>query len=174
MSEWLMLALSDFMRNIMMIAGITLLTVLLLINVRRRFKKGGMHTPGLTPHEKIERVKQGEGAKNDLRTMMVELEELSREFTAKLEAKSIELRKLIREAESMIAEMEKRGVGDGGGGRVAEPVKDDPLIEAEKVDPLTGRVYEMADAGYDAGEIAKKLSEPIGKVELILALRQTA
>lgn len=38
-------------------------------------------------------------------------------------------------------------------------------------DPLCARVYQLADSGADAVEIAKQLSEHTGKVQLILALR---
>ena len=38
-------------------------------------------------------------------------------------------------------------------------------------DPLTATVYEMADAGQTAVDIARALDEHTGKVELILALR---
>lgn len=38
-------------------------------------------------------------------------------------------------------------------------------------DPLCARVYQLADSGADAVEIARQLSEHTGKVQLILALR---
>lgn len=40
------------------------------------------------------------------------------------------------------------------------------------LDPLTRRVYEMADRGMNSLEIARKLEEQIGKIELILSLRR--
>ena len=40
-------------------------------------------------------------------------------------------------------------------------------------DPLTASVYEMADAGQSALDIARELDEHTGKIELILALRQS-
>jgi hypothetical protein len=39
-------------------------------------------------------------------------------------------------------------------------------------DPLARRVYELADGGMDAVAIARQLNEHVGKVELMLALRE--
>ena len=38
-------------------------------------------------------------------------------------------------------------------------------------DPLTGEIYRLADQGMPAVEIARRLNQHVGKVELILALR---
>jgi hypothetical protein len=46
----------------------------------------------------------------------------------------------------------------------------DPLASPAR-DPLTQRVYDLADQGVSQLEIAQRLDEQIGKVELILALR---
>ena len=40
------------------------------------------------------------------------------------------------------------------------------------LDPITREVYELADAGHAPVEIARKLGQHTGKVELILALRE--
>jgi hypothetical protein len=42
------------------------------------------------------------------------------------------------------------------------------------VESLTARVYEHADRGESPQEIARRLDEHVGKVELILALRKQA
>lgn len=47
------------------------------------------------------------------------------------------------------------------------------VVEAEAgLDEVTSKIYEMSDAGQSAVEIASALEEHVGKVELILALRQ--
>ena len=49
-----------------------------------------------------------------------------------------------------------------------------PLPNAEPPpDPLVARVYALADEDSSAHDIARDLGEPIGKVELILALRKS-
>ncbi len=42
---------------------------------------------------------------------------------------------------------------------------------AVQADPVTSRIYSLADEGGSAASIARDVGEPIGKVELILALR---
>jgi hypothetical protein len=46
-----------------------------------------------------------------------------------------------------------------------------PVIPETVADPLTRQIYELADGGSTPVEIARKLDEQVGKVELILALR---
>lgn len=46
-----------------------------------------------------------------------------------------------------------------------------PTEEASPLDPMTAEVYRLADAGQQPRDIAKRLGQHIGKVELILALR---
>lgn len=173
--HWLAtLALSEELRNTMMAAGVLLLVAIFMLNIVRRARKAP--EPTISPRERLERSKQIDGTKNDLRTMMVELEELSREFSAKLDAKSVQLRKEVREADERIAELQ-RLIEQAGGkpipvGRPAPANPVEPVVVKSQADPLTSSVYELADAGHDAGEIAGKLGEHIGKVELILALRQ--
>ncbi len=52
--------------------------------------------------------------------------------------------------------------------QVMAPVAEPP----RNLDPLTCSVYELSDAGHNSVSIAQVLDEQIGKVELILALRE--
>ena len=61
-----------------------------------------------------------------------------------------------------LAKMRKEASGEDG------PL---PIAAAMPSDPLTRRIYELADDGAAPREIASRLDEPIGKIELILALR---
>jgi hypothetical protein len=191
----LVLADLDPFGMVAMLLGVLLLAFLFLVNTRQKInrRRGG---PKLTPQEKLERMRQVNGTKDDLREMMVELEELTRRFSAQLDAKSVRLEKLIEEADRKIEQLGGRAdggsAGNGSGeststletGRVAsggsgggaeagsgagsgggEP-------EPEPLDPATRSVYELADQGLSSLDIARQLDEHVGKVELILALRQ--
>jgi hypothetical protein len=46
-----------------------------------------------------------------------------------------------------------------------------PAQAGRATDPLTRQIYELADEGQTPVEIARRLDEQVGKVELILALR---
>lgn len=138
------------------------------VNLKRR----GVPGAGMTAHEKLERMRQVDGVKDDLRQMMRELEDLTERFSAQLEAKSGRLERLLAEANARIAELERlRGATGLVKPMIGAPVRVEPRREVEAVDPLSARVYELADGGRTSIEIARQLQEHVGKVELILALR---
>ena len=220
----------------------------------------------LLPNEHLERARQMGGVKNDVREAMVELEELTRHFSAQLDAKSIKLEQLIEEADAAIRRMESMGgtiaaaesnmpatatapvetdtatdtdydetdsyddndnyeddaayedddsyeeSGDRNEIREDNSYEDDsyqdnsyeddsyeddsydddvPNDESDssqaspapnastEMNPvpsgdeeLAGKIYALADEGKQPVEIAKELGEDIGKVDLVLALRQ--
>jgi len=162
--------------NYLLLAGVALLIFVLWFNVRKRVAGH----QNLDPREKIERDKQVTGMKNDLRTMMVELDELTRRFSSQLDAKAVKLERLIEQADQRIARLQgQRGVIETPDTPEEEQVSDreaasDEDTEQDEADPLAENVYKLADEGHDPGEIARRLDEHIGKVELILALRQQA
>ena len=129
--------------------------------------------------ERIERMKQTHGVKDELRNMMVEIEELTRRFSAHLDAKSMRLEKLlditeakIKELEDLHAESDSRGNGVIGGATREEAVTPGEAAKPQPNDPKTAEIYALSDQGKSAHEIATTLEEHVGKVELILALRQ--
>jgi len=161
--------------NYLLIAGVAVLIFVLWFNVRKRVAGHEQ----LDPREKIERDKQVSGMKNDMRSMMVELDELTRRFSSQLDAKAMKLERLIEQADQRIAtltgkpvEVERSDVAE----RSREAASGEEEIETTvgSPDPLAEGIYRLADEGKDPGEIARQLDEHIGKVELILALRQQA
>ena len=52
-----------------------------------------------------------------------------------------------------------------------EIIPADDGLASQRLDPLSVNIYELADRGRSALEIARHLDEQVGKVELILALR---
>ncbi len=155
--------------NVLMVAGVLLLLTIVMYNFRKRLSK----TQQIDPRQKIERDRQVNAMKNDLRSMMVELEDVTRQFSAQLDAKSRRLEQLIDQADQRIAAL--GGERAGPSGPAEDPTDNgsaDPPSAAPDADPLTRNVYQLADEGLGAGEIARRLEEHVGKVELILALRQ--
>lgn len=161
----LILAADNWFSSMLMVAGLLLLLTIVLVNFRKRVGR----TENMDPREKIERDRQVNSTRNDLRQMMVDLEEVTRQFSAQLDAKSRRLEKLIEEADHRIAQL---GNGPASTSRLQphESVEVPPPVVP--ADPLTQSVYQMADQGVQTDEIARRLDEHIGKVELILALRQ--
>jgi hypothetical protein len=100
--------------------------------------------------------------------LLVELEQMARQMTSQLETRSTKLELLIREADARIASLQSAGA--------SAPAHEPAQLEqvppcASLSDPRHGDIYEMADRGDSAHDIAQRLSRPHGEIELILALR---
>ena len=174
---------SDFV----VVLGIVMVTTSLLMALRKRRAKAAAAP---TAQEQIQQTRQHRGMRGDLETLMVEIEELSKRFASQLDAKSIQLEGLLNEADQRIARLERLkqdntearpssfnatgGQNSPLAGQEAESSGGRPstVIKGAANDPLTRSVYELADQGHDADQIARQLNEHVGKVELILALRQ--
>ena len=182
------LAVSGFtFDHVLVIGGIVLITVSLLIRIRKRRQEVPRR---LTAGEQLERARQKHGLRGDIEELMVEVEQLAKRFGAQLDAKSIQLERLIRQADERIEKLQRleSRVASTKSVRETSPVAISEAISARslphstapamveshpKQDPLAMSVYAMADSGSDPIEIAKTLNEQVGKVELILALRNT-
>lgn len=176
----------DF-QNSLLLLGLAMVTISLMMRARKRRMR---QEPPLTAREQVERMKQARGMRGDLEELMVEIEQLAKRFGAQLDAKTVQLEQMLRDAEAMVARLEelRRGTTNAGAAEGAatsqapggEPesagisevgpalstgAADDPA------DPMARSVYELADQGLDAAQIAQRLNEHVGKVELILALR---
>lgn len=157
--------------DLLPVAGAILLTMWMTIKLRKRRRN---QLPDVTPTEQLERHRQARGMRGDLEEVMVEVEQLARRFGSQLDAKSVQLTKLIAEADERIARLEslEKGAGQRGDGpSPRQTAPDAPARPGVPEDELTRNVYRLADAGNSSLEIAQTLKEHVGKVELILALR---
>ena len=117
---------------------------------------------------------------------MVEVEQLAKRFATQLDAKSIEMQELMRQADERITQL-KQAVEPADAGQLMDlgsaPMdwtddasqglgRDETGAPAKNRDALARRIYALADAGLEPADIAHELHEQIGEVELILALRE--
>ncbi|MBA7633126.1 hypothetical protein ES703_40687 [subsurface metagenome] len=93
---------------------------------------------------------------------LAELQEFTEEMTAGMETRARKLDFLIQEADVKIAELKKI---------LAEAKKNDEIPKGASSEAHFSDVYELADRGFDAIEIARKTGKKPGEVELILGLR---
>jgi hypothetical protein len=116
-----------------------------------------------------------------------ETTQLVDDLCARLDERAARLEALLVDAKASIARLEALHAStpppSAPRARRAAKHNEPPLLEVvaqtsvgargaqSPSDPLCARVYELADSGADAVEIAKQLSEHTGKVQLILALR---
>lgn len=115
--------------------------------------------------------------------LLVELSEMARKVTGQLDTRSRKLEMLIEDADRKIEELKRltgdrqtapassssRGEERAREGRLpaSAPPADEPMLNARY-----SAIYDLADQGRTAQEIAHELDRPQGEVELILALRR--
>ena len=104
--------------------------------------------------------RRGRGSSHPAQAAPAEL----RETVDQLEGLTDRLERLIDQADNRIAQL--TALTRAGPRPPMEPVHD-----AAPTDPLVRRVYELSDEGRESTEIAQQLDEHVGKIELILALR---
>lgn len=111
-----------------------------------------------------------------------DLEELAERLAATLDAKAARLEKLIAEADKRLVALDRADsapvevVGAPPatpGTRVERRPAPSKFVAARDMDPdpVSREIFRLADDGRSPAEIAQKLDEQIGKVQLILALR---
>ncbi len=187
------LALLGAMVTVIAIVG---LSVMLTISVRGKIARRNAERP--SARELMDKIKQAPHRRDDADATTARMLETAQRLAAQLDNKAERLEQLIARADERVAALDAR-VGRlseppwaaqraappaQSSGRVPDPPPG-PLPEMEggrsdsrasetraPGDPLTLTIYELTDTGRSPLEIAKALDEQIGKVELILALRE--
>lgn len=121
-----------------------------------------------------------------------EVGEIVRDLSARLETRAARLEALLDRADERIEQLEARLAAGAVSGSVAaseqpaltmqasqreagDPWSDTqerPATPRQSEDPLHQEVYELADGGQTPLDIARRLDQQVGTIELILALRR--
>jgi len=174
---------------VLLLAFGTMLAIFLLLRHQylKRPRAQASRGETRTPEERIEEIRRRASASEPLQVLKVEAAELAQELAARLDSKAERLEQLLAETDAKLTELEARHqalrsaspqVEERGNGSAArKPGGPDPAPpptpEPEQpADPFVARVYELSDEGLGPVEIARKLDQQVGKVELILALRR--
>ncbi len=169
------LAISN--NQLLAIAGIlVLIAVSMRMLVRRR------REPGPTPQDyarrQVARLKEQHDMGSDIQSLMVQLQELSRAINAQIDTKFAKLESSIRAADERICALQ-RLCGDRVGPGLDVTVQDhrgpadlDRDADPQPEDAGHQRIYQLADAGKSAVQIAQATGQSPGEVELILSLRK--
>jgi len=105
--------------------------------------------------------------------LIVELEKMARQMTAQLDTRAARLEALLHEADEKIATLRslaEAGAPVGGNLRLVSPDTTGEETD-DRTDPRHVEIYELAQNGHSAHQIAQQLGRPYGEIELILALR---
>ena len=125
--------------------------------------------------------------------LALELEGLSRRLADELDSRADRLEKLIADADDRLARLERLtasivhaspetahglaevkhfGACGGGTGPTGDQAVRSAAAVIAEIDPIALEVYQLADGGLPPVQIAQRLGQHTGKVELILALRR--
>ena len=171
-------------------AGVALMTVTLLRGIARRRQGGstprGARAAAQAPPQAAKPASNTSIAheRAALERLMVEVQELTRVCAAQIENRATKLEVLIAQADERIASLEGKTSAPG------PPVVTNPIAPKARAHPpgaptppptsprapdeLRHQIETLAQEGESAQAIAAALDEPIGKVELILALQQAS
>ena len=155
----------SFATDGLLVLGVVLVTTSLLMVYRKRRAKTAKLP---TSRENVERMRQQRGIRGDLEGLMVEIEQLSRRLSAQLDAKSIQLERLIDESDRRIAEL--RDLNARTAADETQPFTDfttgtqatnnqSPHTPPDSDDPLVRSVHSLADQGLGPDDIARQLNE---------------
>lgn len=116
-------------------------------------------------------------ATRNLEELLTELDDLSRRIHGRLDSRIARLETLIREADRRIADLSSP---EHDAARAAAAI--DVTLSAESPatpakaeaapDDRQAAIHRLADGGLTPAEIATELNQPLGEIELILALRR--
>ena len=104
----------------------------------------------------------------ELDSVVVRLQEVSREQLARLDTKIQILNQLVGEADRKIGELKALA---GSRGAAPAPEAQPPEPPPRPVNPLHERVFGLADGGAPFSQIAAETGLSAGEVDLILGLR---
>ena len=162
-----------------------LLGVALLVFIMMRLSARKKRQPGPTSQsharDHIAKLKEEHAVKGDMRELMVELQELSRDINAQIDTRFAKLEVSIRSADERIDLLERLLRAADGRPTIDTVVSGDD--EAPRLPPAQpqaglpesqhGRIYDLADGGRKSIQTAQETGKTPGEIELILSLRKS-
>jgi TolA-binding protein len=169
------------------VVGVLLITMSMMMGIRKKRRRSQAQG---TARDRVEELKQRHEVRGDLEQLMVEIEQLAKRFGAQLDAKTVQMERLIDEADRKISELKQieqsrqdasklqQALASPFDSQTNQPPPPNPQSStpgpqsSSPDDALKRSVYNLAEQGHAPPEIARKLDEHVGKIELILALRK--
>ncbi|HED54435.1 MAG TPA: hypothetical protein ENJ00_09600 [Phycisphaerales bacterium] len=170
----ILLQTDTLLPGIVFTAGIVLLIVVLMSRLKKT-RKQLANQPDLVPSERIEMIRQQADTRGSTEARIADAADITRQLTASLDNRAERLEILIRHADERIARLEQ--LNQQAADRLAPRMPGHQPAAAEPTgslanDTLRQQIYDLADQGHPCSEIAQRLGQHSGKVELILALRR--
>jgi hypothetical protein len=143
------------------VGGLIVLGLLAAQAVRRRW------APAPRPAQAAGRLDP-----HEVRAAVGELEDLAGKLVAEIDAKAARLERLIAEADARLTALDG-ALHQGARPHAARQQAGRPGTAGSEgfMDPISSQIYALADEGLPPVEIAQRLDQHTGNVELVLALR---
>jgi hypothetical protein len=142
----------------------SILTIVYLIYRSGHRKKDPLNRPAVP----VSHLAQQRAVEREMSQVLVELSEMARQITAQLDSRAARLEALIQEADQKIARLNGQ-TPENGPHMMIQPPK--PAAPPPPADSRYQAIYDLADQGLTPRDIAARLEQPRGEIELILALR---
>ena len=159
----------------MLVLAVIFLTIL-MVSTGRRVRESRALT-GRSARERYAELDGRHSSRREVEQATLELDKVARQVHAQIDTKLVRLEVLIRDADKRIAEL-SAVVGD----RQRRPpfevtlAEETPVADGETAsepsDERFASIYQWADKGLTAPQIANKVDRVQGEVELILGLRK--
>ncbi|MEO0629159.1 MAG: hypothetical protein AAFY46_00340 [Planctomycetota bacterium] len=157
-------AADAWLPNILLASAVVLLIVVVLGKSRRTaIAKSREVLP--TPEERLADLRERAAGDAGIERRVAEAADQIRELTAVLDTRIETLDVLIQQADERIQRL------DASDQTPIQPTYAPASVETS-ADGQKQAIYSLADAGHTPAEIAQRLGQHAGKVELILALRR--
>ncbi|MBN1436654.1 MAG: hypothetical protein JW936_06245 [Sedimentisphaerales bacterium] len=190
---------SNFLEGAAWLGIVVVLAWVMLRNTRKRIAKSEARK-GMTVQERVNEVRQSSVMVDRISELMSELADMSRRVNGELDTRTTKLEILLDEADRKITALQSalgredddvrlvdtfvhtdnsQEVGDvrseieATADRLevdADPTENDAEAAVELDSPEHQRVWDLADQGLSAEQIARKVGRPTGEVQLIMAL----
>lgn len=164
--------LQDNILPMLAVIAIVGIGVWITISIRGKIARRNAERP--TPRELIDKLKAGHEPRGSLDTVVARSVDTVQRLAAQLDNKAQRLEILIEQADERLSRLEavKQGQEVAAEDTASPPSTPHRAASAAReLDPLTVAVYDLSDSGQSTIEIAQHLDEQVGKVELILTLR---
>ena len=153
--------------------GGAVLTVVMVIVVRGWGRRGGQTGPGTREIDAALGHRQTAAELADLKSQLIEVKKLAATVADDLDRRAERLERLIAQADEMleVAERQSYGPQSRAEAQQGRPRSIPAPAAPSPTDDLAQRVFMLADEGRSALQIAQVLRQPVGNIELMLALR---
>jgi hypothetical protein len=141
----------------------SILTIVYLIYRSGHRKKDPLSRPAVP----VSHLAQQRAVEREMSQVLVELSEMARQITAQLDSRAARLEVLIQEADEKIARLNAPTAENGPRLKIQPPEPAAP----PPADSRYQAIYDLAVQGLTPRDIAARLEQPRGELELILALR---